>query len=56
MSNYSTKSNLKSATGVDISAFVKEVDLANLKSDIEKSDVGKLEKYKWFKQFEKQSR
>ena len=41
-SNYSTKRDLKHATGVDISKFAKNVDLANIKRDIDKLDIDKL--------------
>ena len=34
--NYSTKADLKNATGVDTSKFAKKVDLAHLKSDVDK--------------------
>ena len=37
-----TKADLKTATGVDKSDFAKRVDLANLKSNIDKLDIGKL--------------
>ena len=40
--DYATKSDLKNATGVDTSKFAKRVDLANLKSDIDKSDIDEL--------------
>ena len=36
LSNYATKSNLKNAAGVDTSKFAKKVDLANLKSNVDK--------------------
>ena len=42
MSNYATKTHLKNATGVDISRFAKKVDLANLKSNVDKLDIDKL--------------
>ena len=42
MSNYATKSDFKSATDVDISTFVKEANLASLKSDIDALDIEKL--------------
>ena len=42
MSNYATKTHLKNATGVDISRFAKKVDLANLKSNLDKLDIDKL--------------
>ena len=41
-SNYATKIDLKHATGVDISKFAKNVDLANIKCDIDKLDIDKL--------------
>ena len=34
LSNYTTKSDLKNATGVDTSDFAKKTDLVNLKSDV----------------------
>ena len=39
MSNYTTKADLKYATGVDPTDFAKKTDLANLKSDLEKSHI-----------------
>ena len=39
LSNYSTKSDLKSETGVDTSKFATKSDLAVLKATIDKSDV-----------------
>ena len=42
--NYATRSELKNATGVDISKFAEKADLANLKSDIDKLGIDKLEK------------
>ena len=41
--NYATKPDLKNAKGVDISDFAKKADLTSLKSDIDKSDIGKLQ-------------
>ena len=41
--NYATKSDLKGITGINTSKFAKEVDLANLKSNIDKLDIAKLE-------------
>ena len=43
LSNYATKSDLKGITGINTSKFAKEVDLANLKSNIDKLDIAKLE-------------
>ena len=42
VSNYATKSDLKNATGVDTSKLAKKVDLASLKSFIDKLDIDKL--------------
>ena len=42
LSNYATKSDLKNATGFDKSKFAREVDLANLKSDVDKLDIDTL--------------
>ena len=36
------KADLENATGVDTLKFAKKIDLANLKSDIGKSDIDKL--------------
>ena len=41
--NYRTKFYLKNAT--DLSNFAKKVDLASLKSHIDKLDINELEKY-----------
>ena len=41
-SNYATKPDLKNAAGVDTSHFAKKTDVANLKSDVDKLDIGKL--------------
>ena len=41
-SNYATKADLKTATGVDTSKYAKKVDLANLKSNVDKLDIDKL--------------
>ena len=50
MSNYATKSDLKSATGINTSKFAKKVDLASLKWDVDKLDIEKVEtKGGWFK-------
>ena len=42
MSNYATRADLKNATGIDTSSFAKNVDLASLKSNIEKWNIDKL--------------
>ena len=40
--NYTSKPDLKIAAGVDTLDFAKKADLANLKSDVDKSDIEKL--------------
>ena len=42
LSNYATKSDLKNATGVDTSKCAKKVDLASLKSNVDKSNIYNL--------------
>ena len=42
MSNYATKTDLKNAAGIDTSSFTKKVDLAGLKSNVDKLDIDKL--------------
>ena len=42
MSNFVTKSNVKSTTGVDTSDFTEKADLPGLKSDIGDLDNGRL--------------
>ena len=42
LSNYAINSDLKNAIGVDTSQFAKKDDLVNLKSEIDKLDIGKL--------------
>ena len=42
LSNYATKTDLKNAAGVDTSSFAKKIDLANLKSDVDKLDIDEL--------------
>ena len=44
MSNYSTKVDLKNATGVNTLKFAKKLDLASLKSNVEKFDIDKSKK------------
>ena len=44
VSNYATKEDLRNATGVDTSTFAKKVDLANLKSNVDKLEIDKFEK------------
>ena len=42
LSKYATKADFKNATGVDPSKLAKKVDLANLKSNVDKLDIDKL--------------
>ena len=43
LSNNATKTDFKNVAGIDTLSFTKKVDLANLKSNIDKLDVDKLE-------------
>ena len=40
--NFATKTDLKNATGIDTSSFAEKVNLANLKSNVDKLDIDKL--------------
>ena len=40
--NYATKGDLINSTGVDTSKFAKKVDLAYVKSNVDKLDIDKL--------------
>ena len=40
--NYATKTYLINAAGTDTSSFAKKVDLANLKSNVDKLDIDQL--------------
>ena len=42
LSNYATKTDLKNTTSVDTSKFTKKIDLANLKSDLDKLDINNV--------------
>ena len=42
LSNYATKADLKNASGVDTSKCAKKVDLASLKSKVDKLDIVKF--------------
>ena len=42
LSNYATKANLKKATAVDSSGFVKNTDLAGFKSGFDRLDIDEL--------------
>ena len=45
LSNYATKTDLKNATRIDISSFVKKVDLAHSKSNVDKLDILELKTF-----------
>ena len=42
--NYATKTDSRNATGVDTSSFDRNIDLANLKSDVKKIRYSYIEK------------
>ena len=42
MSNYATKTDLKIVTHVDTSSFAIKINLANLKTEVDKLDIEKL--------------
>ena len=42
LSIYTTKADLKNATGVNTSKVAKKFDLTNLKSNVDKKDIDKL--------------
>ena len=42
LSNYATKADLKNSTGVHILKFAKKINLASLKSNVDKLDINKL--------------
>ena len=42
LSNYATKTGLKNVTHVDTSSFASKTNLANLKTEVDKLDTGKL--------------
>ena len=42
LSNYATKAELKNKTGNDTTKFAKKIDLASLKSNVDKLDIDKL--------------
>ena len=43
LSNYATKAELKNATGINTSNFALKSNLAGLKPEVDKIDIGKLE-------------
>ena len=42
LSNYATKTNIKNISHVDTSSFTLKSNLANLKTEVDKLDIGKL--------------
>ena len=42
LSNYATKTDLKNGTHVDTSSFVLKINLANLKTEVDKLGIDKL--------------
>ena len=42
LSNYATKDDIKNSTYVDTSSFALKTNLANLKTEVDKLDIGKL--------------
>ena len=42
LSNYATKTDLKNVTHVDTSSFALKINLANLKTEVDKLDIEKL--------------
>ena len=45
LSNYATNSDFNNATGVDTSSFANKIDLANLKTTVDKLDIDKLKHF-----------
>ena len=43
LSNYSTKTNFKNESHVDVSSFALKSNLINLKTEVDKLDIGKLD-------------
>ena len=46
LSNYATKTDLRNVTHVDGSSFASKTNLAGLKTEVDKTDAGKLKKIK----------
>ena len=42
MGNYATKTDLKNVTHVDVSSFASKINLASLKTEVDKIDADKL--------------
>ena len=44
LSNYATKTDIKNITHIDTSGFALKINLANLKTEVDKTDTDKLRK------------
>ena len=42
LSNYATKADIKNISHIDTSSFASKTNLANLKTEVDKSDIDKL--------------
>ena len=42
LSSYATETDLKNVTHVDVSSFASKINLASIKTEVEKSDIDKL--------------
>ena len=42
LSNYAAKANIKNISHVDTSSFARKTNLANLKTEVDKLDIGQL--------------
>ena len=42
LSSYATKTDLKNISHVDLSSFALKIDVANLKTEVDKIDIAKL--------------
>ena len=47
LSNYATEIDLRNAKGMDTSSFAKKVDLSNLKSNVDKLDIDKVQRLRY---------
>ena len=47
LSNYATETDLRNAKGIDTSSFAKKLDLSNLKSNVDKLDIDKVQSLRY---------
>ena len=47
LSNYATETDLRNAKGIYTSSFAKKVDLSNLKSNLDKLDIDKVQRLRY---------